>query len=223
MRVHKLWVMTLCALVQWAGAQSSGGGAEQIPLLRNAHDGTVEVVRGGVVVETYPWGTLVLTGPGRKTIEERRRAEAIAAAVARAEEADAEDAGKEAPVAGNNNAQPAAEGTGEQPPAPAVDERAAAEAAAAKRKEEQAAAKARQEKERADIKERAVSILDGITGNYVEVVPLDSLKQLNQGKHKTRQEQARLDEQAVSVYNKMTGGYVRAVPLEDLVPPVEER
>lgn len=193
------------ATSQTAGAQSSPGAKEDAldtPFsLRNTKEGAVEVVVNGGVIATFPPGYFVVGMPNAEAVQrENLRKEA--------EQEEEEIASEELKREDEAKAKEAEE--------------------AAKRKKLEEEEKQIEAEERAALAENAVSIFNGMTGDYVKAVPLDVVvekmsaqeKQLK-GKEaeKKAQQRAAIEEKAVTIFDGMSGLYVQAVPVEALTSP----
>lgn len=171
------------------------------PLIRNRKDGTIEVVSNGIVFQAYPPGYFFVAVPNAEAIQrENMRTDAL-------QEQEKTEA--------------------EQRQKLQQEETEAAEEAAKKKKIEDDEKK-KQSEERAELAGNAVNIFNGMTGDYVQAVPLDVVvekmnrqeKQLK-GKEaeKKAQERAALEKKAVTIYDGMTGLYIQAVPVNALTDP----
>ncbi|MCC6142293.1 MAG: hypothetical protein IT368_00660 [Candidatus Hydrogenedentes bacterium] len=173
---------------------------EAVQTLRNGPDGTVEVLEGGAVVEVYPKGSLVISKPDPAQLEMQSQQRATAQAIAEAQ----------------------AEGE-------AAAEKARAAEAAKTEAEQKAAAEKRAaalEKRREAYRDRAIQVLNGDTGVYETVVPLDAVKQIESAGRKPAKQRRVADPakpeeagdpRAMSILNLNSGGYIQAVPLDQLL------
>lgn len=170
-------------------------------LLRNTKEGAVEVVINGGVIATFPPGYFVVGMPNAEAVQrENLRKEAEQ----EEEQAASEQLKKE-----------------EEAKAKEAEE-------AAKKKKLAEEEKQKEAEERAALAENAVTIFNGMTGDYVKAVPLDVVvekmsaqeKQLEgAAAEKKAQQRAAIEEKAVTIFDGMTGLYVQAVPVETLTNP----
>jgi hypothetical protein len=164
------------------------------PTLRNRADGSIEELSGNEVVAIYPPGSLVITRPDEATLQRKAEREEeerqIEEAIAESERIVAEEQAAEA---------------------------AEAEAEAEKRAEKQRQTAAKQQ---AAFKATAITVLNGNSGIYQNVVPLDTAREIVRATRPAKAgatEAAKLEERSVSILNLNTGGYIQAIPLEELV------
>lgn len=164
---------------------------DELLLLRNTPDGTVEVWSGDALINAYPPGSLPFTGPSQEALTRLQlQKEAV-----RTQEEELQD----------------------QEELRNLEEKRLADQ---KQSEQEQLALESQEKalEQERLQQSAVSVLNGETGEYVELVPLGALERprpKNEGRS-TRSSQPS-GRRSVSVLNRMTGTYVQGVPLKELV------
>lgn len=173
-----------------AASAEAAPANQNVPLLlKGRPDGTVEVWEKGRLEKTIAPGEIPLTAPGSHALQTM----ALDAEQRRSQELTAqEEAAKQAEA-----------------------EQQAAEAAALQQQQAERAA-AERTWERQTLENNAVTVLNGETGDYTRIVPLEALSRTwqVQAQQKLSSTVPALAQKTVSVFNRETGGYVRGVPLE---------